>query len=135
MTTPSRCKVSPFSIRGAIISNAEIYCELTPPASEISPPCNALPKMRRGGYPSFSIYSTRAPSAFSASTSILIGRFFIRSVPVIVHSPTTLDKKAVRNRIAVPAAFISKSRSFEFNAFTITSVSSQSDKFRISYGL
>ena len=69
------------------------------------------------------MYSIRAPTALRASTNILIGRFFIRSVPVIVHSPTTFAKKAVRKRIAVPAACMSKSRSFEFKAFTSTAVS------------
>ena len=114
-----------------LVSQTGVF-DVTLPESEISPPCSALPKMRRGGYPSLSIYSTRAPKAFNASTRILIGRFRIRSVPVIVHSPTILDRKAVRKRIAVPAAWMSKSRSFEFSALTITSVSSQSERFSIS---
>ena len=59
----------------------------------------------------------------------------MRSLPVIIHSPTVFDKKAVRNRMEVPAAPISKVLSFESSALIMTRVSSQSDTFFTSYGL
>ena len=119
----------PFCIYGAIIINADMYWLLTPPFMLISPPSKALPKILRGGYPSFSMYSMRAPKLFRASTSKAIGRFFMRSLPVMVHSPIVFERKAVRNRMEVPAAPMSKMRSLEFSTFTNTLVSSQFARF------
>lgn len=81
------------------------------------------------------MYSIRAPNERRASTNSPMGLCLIRSDPVITHSPMILDKNAVMNLIAVPAAWISKWLSFDSNAFTITRVSSQSDKFWMLYGL
>ena len=76
------CIFSPFSIYGAIIISAEIYCELTLPGRVVSPPASRRPLMRNGGKPFSPIYCMSAPSPCSVSTNILMGRCFILSVPV-----------------------------------------------------
>ena len=58
-----------------------------------------------------------------------MGLWSIRSVPVMVCTPGVTARKAVMNLIAVPAAFMSITSGMSFSAFTMTSVSSQSDRF------
>ena len=57
-----------------------------------------------------------------------MGLFFILSVPVMTCSPSVVARYAVMNLMAVPAAFMSIVSGLSFRAFTITSVSSQSDR-------
>ena len=70
-----------------------------------------------------------APSFLSASTSTVIGRCFIRSVPVMVCCPSVVLSRAVRKRMAVPAAPMSITSGILLRAARITSVSSQCDRF------
>jgi len=107
MTFPVSFNSRPFSKTGPIINKADIYCELTFPGISRIPPCNALPFIRNGGYPSSPSYSISAPKYLRASTSMPIGRCLIRSVPVITCSPSVTERYAVMKRIAVPAAFMS----------------------------
>src|SRR5690554_753430 len=60
-----------------------------------------------------------------------MGRSCILFDPLRVHSPSIPAKKAVRKRMAVPAAFTSKTFELELNASMMTWVSSQSDRFVI----
>ena len=57
-----------------------------------------------------------------------MGRCFILSVPVMVCVPGVTARKAVMKRIAVPPALMSIVSGMFHRAFTITSVSSQSDR-------
>ena len=125
--SPSSRSVSPLRSMGPIISSAEINCELTLPAISSSPPSNCLPLMWSGGKPSLPAYLMSAPSCRSASTRILMGRCFMRSVPVSRWLPLSVAaRKAVMNRMAVPAAWMSMVSGMSFSALTMTSVSSQS---------
>ena len=128
MMSPSSFSFKPFFSFGAIIRSAEINCELTLPCISSLPPSSSLPVMRSGGNPSFSAYSMSAPSLLSASTRIWMGRFFILSVPVMTCVPGVTARKAVMNRIAVPAAFMSIVSGMYLRASMITSVSSQSER-------
>ncbi len=67
-----------------------------------------------------------APRYLSASTRMPMGRFCIRSVPVMVCSPSVAARKAVMKRMAVPAALMSMTSGMCCNALMMTSVSSQS---------
>src|SRR6056297_2429473 len=82
------------------------------------------PLMFKGGKSSFSRYSICAPKSLNIPTRIFIGRCFIRSLPVNILSPGVMDKKAVRKRMAVPAAPISINGWDKWlSAFIITLVS------------
>ena len=72
--SPVSVSFSPLVSAGPIISKAEIYCELTFPGKVTSLFTSLRPTMRNGGKPSLPAYSTSAPSARSALTSMLIGR-------------------------------------------------------------
>ena len=82
--------------------------------------------MHKGGNPSFSTYSTSAPSFRKALTSKPIGLFFIRSLPVMTCSPSSTANNAAEKRIAVPAGPMSMIDGRSPNHLTITFVSSQS---------
>lgn len=88
--------------------------------------------MRSGGKPSSAAYSTAAPSRHRASTRMPMGRWRIRSVPVMVCVPGVMLRYAVRNRIAVPAAMMSITSGIVLNARSMTCVSSQSERFLTS---
>ena len=85
--------------------------------------------MRKGGKPSFSTYEICAPSCRKASTKTPMGRFFIRSLPVMTCVPSLTANNAVEKRIAVPAAPISMVSGRFFSHACITRVSSQSLTF------
>ena len=127
--SPLRCSVSPFIMTGPIISSAETYCEDTLPAMSRLPPTSLWPRMRSGGNPRFSTYSMSAPSRVRASTSTPMGRWRMRSVPVMTCSPSVEARKAVVKRIAVPAALIFISYGMSRRAATMTSVSSHLLRF------
>ena len=127
---PSKVSCSPFSKAGPIISKAEIYCELTFPNIDNLPPFRRFPFIRRGGYPSSPTYSISAPRCRSASTSVFIGLCFMRSVPVSTWlCPGRMLRYAVMNLMAVPAALMFISSGISLRAETITSVSSQLERF------
>ena len=128
--SPVRLSVSPLRITGPIINRAEIYCELTFPCISSVPPSISPPVIRSGGKPSSPTYSMFAPRRRRAFTSTPIGRWHIRSVPVMTCVPGRTERKAVMKRIAVPAALISMTSGMSVRAFTITSVSSQSDRLQ-----
>ena len=92
MMFPVSSICSPCGNVGAIISNADMYCELTSPGNEMEPPCNGFPDIRSGGYPSLFTYSMEAPMLRSASTKIRIGRCCMRSLPVSVTVPSVMAK-------------------------------------------
>ncbi len=125
------CMISPFSMSGAIISKADMNCELILPERYTSPPLSFRPLIRKGGKPSFSRYSISAPSAVSVSTSGWMGRSCILLDPLMIHSPSMPARKAVRKRMAVPAPFTSNMLESELKASMMTLVSSQSERFRI----
>ena len=104
--SPVSWSVSGFFIIGPTMSRAEINCELTFPAICTYPPSRFRPLMSSGGYPWALPYSTSAPSLRSESTSTPMGRCCIRSVPVMTCSPGVTLRKAVMNRMAVPAALM-----------------------------
>ena len=61
----------------------------SPPFMLISPPSRRCRRFS-GGYPSFQCIQCERLSCSGHQTSKAIGRFFIRSLPVMVHSPIVL---------------------------------------------
>lgn len=131
--SPVRWSVSPSGSVAPIIRRAEMYCELTSPGSETSDAVSLLPCINKGGNPSVCVYSMSAPRLRKASTRMRMGRCCMRAVPVRrCCSSGCTAKKAVRKRMAVPAAPMSTTSPRERSPSTITRVSSQSDRLPMS---
>ena len=127
--SPVSVSFSPFFRTGPIISRAEMYCELTFPGKVTSLFTSLRPVIRSGGKPSLPVYSTSAPKVRRAFTRMLMGRCCMRWVPVRMCVPSLTARKAVRKRMAVPAAMMSMMGGSCCKACTMTRVSSQSDRF------
>ena len=101
-SSPVMRMVMPFSVSGAIMSRLEMYWLLMLPGRVTVPPLSLLALMWSGGQPDGEVVIF-APSLLSASVSGLIGRSFIRLLPVIVTSLFRVAAREVRNLVVVPA--------------------------------
>ena len=73
------------------------------------------------------MYVMSAPKDLRASTSTAMGLHCMRSVPVMMCSPSTVHNREVMKRIAVPAALMSMTCGMCFKASSTTLLSSQSE--------
>ena len=91
------------SVAPAIISDDANWLEVSAAMATSNPPRIFLPRMRSGGKPSRSTYSTSAPMDSRTSTRSPMGRWCIRCSPCSRKRPGTNESQPVRKRLAVPA--------------------------------